>query len=132
MWTSHFLSVQAIWTMQLIGEYYSISEAEQVQRMLREKGILTHISSARSYNLSGYVTGAFKVGLWSIFDNQYHDACLLLAGDQCIVRHPLTEEQMVELDSVSKRQSPGLILKGLTITLIILSVIIIAIFIIAK
>lgn len=113
--------------MQLISEYLSKLDAEDARQKLRKRGIFTFVSSARSYSLSSYFTGALKVGLWAVFDNQYNDACRILAGKQCKVRHPLSEDQMVEMEILSKQRSPSLILKGLVAALVVTSIAVLAI-----
>lgn len=113
--------------MQLIGEYFSKLDAEEARAKLRKRGILTFISSTRSHSLSRRFTGAFKVGLWAVFDNQYNDACRILTGRQCKVRHPLSEDQMVEIELLSKQRSPSLILNGLAIALVATCVVVLAI-----
>lgn len=106
--------------MKLISEYYSEADAEAAGQRLRTRGILTHVSSTNSHRLSRRFTGAFKVGLWVVVDNQYQDACRILSGQQCKVRDPLDEEQMMALESFARQQSPTLILKGLLVALIVI------------
>lgn len=100
-------------TMKLIEEYYSQSEAEAAQEKLRKRGILSHVSSKQSHHLSSAQTGAFRVGLWAIIDNQYADACKILSGHQCKVRYPLNEAQMKELERSGKAYVPASIIKFL-------------------
>lgn len=99
--------------MKLIEEYYNQSDAEAAQEQLMKRGILSHVSSKQSHHLSSAHTGAFRVGLWAIIDNQYADACKILSGQQCKVRHPLSEAQMKELESTGKAYAPASILKFL-------------------
>ncbi|MCW8886527.1 MAG: hypothetical protein OQK12_14965 [Motiliproteus sp.] len=98
--------------MKLIEEFYSEIDAEEASQKLRKRGVLTHITSRRSYRLSRRFTGAVKVGLWAVLDNQFEDACKILTNKQCKVRHPLTEEQMKEMEAASKDQTPSIILRS--------------------
>ena len=99
--------------MKLIQEFYSEVDAEKARDKLRKRGILTYISSKGSNNLSSIYTGAFKVGLWAVLDNQYHDACKILTKKQCKVRYPLSEDQMVEIEINNKKEAPSIILRAL-------------------
>ena len=87
--------------MQLIQQYYSLLDAEYAALALRQEGIITHISSKHSFNMSGYVTGAFKVGLWSVLDGQHQDACDFICDNNHEVTTGISEQEMVELESSS-------------------------------
>ena len=91
--------------MQLIEQYSDLSQAESAANRLRNKGILTHISSKGSYSASRAMTGAFKVGLWAVLDSQYHDACALLINPKHQVTSGLSEEELTQLESQAKEQS---------------------------
>jgi len=106
--------------MYLINEYRSVCDAEQDATKLRKRGILTFVSSKNSYILSSIHTGVFKVGLWAVLQNQYEDACKIISKQQCKVRHPLTEEEMITIESQTKNNAPATIIKGLLIGVTIL------------
>ncbi len=106
--------------MRLIQQYSSASEAEAASEKLKKRGILTHVSSARSHRFSSIQTGAVKVGLWGVLNNQYRDACKIVARKQCKVRHPLSEEQMLGIESESKSLAPRLMISGLLKILLVL------------
>lgn len=91
--------------MQLIEQYSDLSQAESAANQLRNKGILTHISSKGSYSASRAVTGAFKVGLWAVLDSQYHDACALLTNSKHKVTSGLSEEDLKKLETQAEKQS---------------------------
>ncbi len=89
--------------MQLIGQYYDLFEAEDIALRLREQGIATHISSRHSSVMSGFVTGAFKVGVWAVLDSQYEDACAFLADRRHKITTGLSAEELAGLEEVSRR-----------------------------
>lgn len=84
--------------MRLIEQYGDISRAEYVAEKLRRRGILTHISSKRSFNLSRVTTGALNVGLWTVLDFQYDDACAVLRNSKHEVTSGLDEEEITQLE----------------------------------
>ena len=84
--------------MKLLSQYYSVPEAEEASSILREKGILTHVSGKTS-NTYRIITGAVKVGLWVVLDQQYSDACELLKNRDHRVSTGLTEQELKEIES---------------------------------
>lgn len=91
--------------MQLIEQYASLPDAQNAAIRLRREGILTHISSLNSYVMSGLFTGAVRVGLWSVLDSQYEDACKLLANPEHIVTTGLSEDELVLIEKNAKKDS---------------------------
>lgn len=110
--------------MKLIQGFHSEVDAETARDKLRKRGILAYISSKGSYNLSSVYTGAFKVGLWAVLDNQYHDACKILSKAQCKVRYPLSEDQMLEIELNNRKETPSLILRALLKFLVFLIIVV--------
>ena len=110
--------------MKLIQQYDSEVDAKDARDNLRKRGVLTYISSRQSYSLSGVVTGAFKVGLWVIIDNQYQDACNILTKKSFKVRFPLTEEQMLKIEISNKNNAPKAIIRVLFLMLGVLFVVV--------
>jgi hypothetical protein len=90
--------------MKLLEEFTSLSDAETLSERLREKGILTHVSSVHSKQLGALVTGAVKVGVWVVLNEQVHDAKALLKNRHHNVANPLTEKDMEALDSKAANQ----------------------------
>ena len=91
--------------MRLIAEYLDLMEAEDAAMRLRREGILTHISSKHSFVISGYVTGAFQVGLWAVLDSQYEDARAYLADENHEVTSGLSEEELSRLETKASQNS---------------------------
>lgn len=106
-------------------------QAEDAAMRLRQQGILTHISFKNSFVVSGYVTGAFKVGLWAVLDAQYEDACAYLADENHEITSGLPEEELQQLESASDQHAytvfnKFLFVTGLTLLALILTVVFIA------
>ncbi len=55
--------------MKLITEFDDSIEAQIVSNSLREKGVMTVVTSADSQQLGRAKTGAIDVGLWVKFNN---------------------------------------------------------------
>jgi hypothetical protein len=89
--------------MKLIALYDDIGEANQHSLLLRQSGVLTHVSSSNSYMLSQIKTGALRVGLWAVLDEQITDAKSLLENPNHIVKTALTEEQMLDLERAARQ-----------------------------
>ena len=84
--------------MKLIGQYLDSLEAENVSSRIRRAGVMTVVTSKRSYNLSRIRTGAFKVGLWVVFDDQYDDAIQLLKNRKHKPERIIPPGEMAELE----------------------------------
>ena len=111
--------------MKLIREYTSLTDAEAFAKRLRKKGVLTQISSVNSKQLGAMVTGAVKVGVWVVLDEQADDAASLLNNKRHAVQHLLTEEEMKLLESGAKEQMDNSINTALKILGIAFGVIIV-------
>ena len=117
--------------MILLRQFHNSTDADSLSSRLRGKGIYTFVSSKRSYRLSSIYTGAFKVGVWAVLDNQHQDAIELLKNKRHAVQNPLTEEEMRKLDQSFKDPSlNGLsfMLKSLVVLLLSTIIIVIAIY----
>jgi len=71
-------------------------------KRLRAKGVLTQLSSKSSKQLGAIATGAVKVGVWAVLNEQVNDAVALVANNKHIVEYALTEEEMLQLESQAK------------------------------
>ena len=89
--------------MRLIDEFESAHEADIASLNYREKGILTHVSSRHSNSLR-MITGATKVGLWVVLDDQYQDAIELRKNQSHRPSTTLSEDEMTELEALGKSQ----------------------------
>lgn len=83
--------------MKLLKQYYNLQKAEQESFRLESVGILTFISSETAHRMGAYATGAFKVGLWAVLENQYEDAKRCLADSSYMPPSGLTASEIEEL-----------------------------------
>ena len=85
--------------MKLLAKYSDLNEAKEVSLQLREKGVLTYLSSVNSYRLSRVRTGALKVGLWVVLEKQFQDAKRLLSNPNHKPMYRLSESEMAEIET---------------------------------
>lgn len=81
--------------MKLIKKFAEITDAEQFSESLRQRGILTHISSTESKRMSAF-TGATEVGVWAVLPEQYD------IENPAIV---LSEDKMREIEDLGKNSA---------------------------
>jgi hypothetical protein len=92
-------------TVKLLQQYYSSRQAELDSLVLEQQGILVHVSSKNSHSLSGFVTGAFTVGLWAVFDHQYEDAKAYLADATHEVTSGFSVDELANVRTDSEHYS---------------------------
>lgn len=85
--------------MKLLEKFTSIDDAYELEGCLRSEGILTHLSSKNSHMLDSIKTGALHVGVWVVLENQWADAKALLENAEHVVKNPLSEEKMREIEA---------------------------------
>ena len=90
--------------MKLLKEFSELSDAEALAERLRNKGILIHISSVNSHQLSHAASGAINVGVWAVANDQAEDAVALLSNNQHQVSNPVSQEDMKLLEANTKKQ----------------------------
>ena len=89
--------------MRMIEEFESAHDAEIASLNYRGKGILTHVSSSHSNSL-WVITGARKVGLWVVLEDQYQDAIELGKNHSHCPLTALSEDEMIHLEALGKKQ----------------------------
>ena len=102
--------------MQLLGQYSSAYDADEISNFLEEKGILTFVSSKNSHQFGKYQTGATKVGLWVVLGHQYDDAVCCLKNSTYIAGTALSPEELKEIKKNTQNASFKYTIKILTIT----------------
>ena len=83
--------------VKLLSTYSSVSDAEDRSRFLESKGIAAFVSSKHSMRLGRYFTGAFRVGLWVILDEQYDDAIRVLNDSHHEVSYKLPQSEIAAI-----------------------------------
>tara|TARA_B110000093_G_scaffold73756_1_gene80131 strand:- start:389 stop:766 length:378 start_codon:yes stop_codon:yes gene_type:complete len=109
--------------LKLLHQYLSNRHAESDALNLEQQGILTHVSSKHSQSLGGWVTGAFSVGLWVVFDHQLADAKAFIADHSHNVKTGFTIEEMADLKQHSDKDTYSTLNRFLIYTFLGLSVV---------
>ncbi len=87
--------------MKLVREFDDANEAEIISESLRERGVMTAVTSVDSQRLGRTRTGSLKVGLWVMFEEQLNDAVQLLENPdhQLVYKIPLDEMRRIEAEA---------------------------------
>jgi|TARA_B110000908_G_scaffold97751_1_gene115409 hypothetical protein len=109
--------------MKLLHQYHSSRQAELSALLLEQQGIVAHVSSKHSQSLGGWVTGAFSVGLWAVFDHQFADAKAFIADHSHNVKTGFTIEEMADLKQHSEKDTYSSLNRFLIYTFLSLSVV---------
>ncbi len=64
--------------MQLVTQFIDPSDATAANSRLRKAGVMTEITSLDPHIMSSSRTGALRIGLWVVFEDQFNDAIQLL------------------------------------------------------
>ncbi|VAW46418.1 hypothetical protein MNBD_GAMMA02-1709 [hydrothermal vent metagenome] len=113
--------------MKLLTEFDNEESADIVYEEFWKKGILTYVSSADSKKLGTYQTGALKVGLWVILDEQYEDSLAVLNDPSHTVKIQLSSEEMKLLEerviNANEKYYDSFVNKTLLIAVILITII---------
>jgi len=88
--------------MKLLRNYEDLSDAEDLSHRLRNKGIMTFVSSKKSHDLHRFRTGALNVGVWAVLPHQFQDAKELLRNKKHKVGNPLSIDEINKLERQSQ------------------------------
>lgn len=95
--------------MRLVTHYIDPDVAADAKSRLCEAGILTELASVDPHVIQPSKSGAERIGLWVVSDDQFEDALLLLANPDHIPQRKTTEPDIEE----SILRNPKRILKAL-------------------
>ncbi len=88
--------------MKLIREYDDVNEAEIISSSLREKGVMTKVTSADSQRLGRFKSGSIKVGLWVMFEEQFIDAVEILKNPDHELEYKIPVDEMHRIETEAK------------------------------
>lgn len=91
--------------MKLIREYTEQEDAIAFQRKLRLVGIASQVAINKGNNQSIYGGGIKSHGVWALLESQYNDAMLLRKGNNHVVKNPLSEEELIEVEQYRKKKT---------------------------
>ena len=95
--------------MKLITLYVDPGDAHEASARLRKAGVLTKITFEDPHNIKPSKSGAMRVGLSVVFDDQFEDAIQLLENPDHVPKRVLSPAEMHEIESGRKghRSRPG-------------------------
>jgi hypothetical protein len=103
--------------MKLIRLYVDPGEAHEASERLREAGILTKITFEDPHNIKPSKSGAVRVALSVVCDDQFEDAVQLLENPDHVPKRVMSPAEMTEIESgrPSHRFIPGKKSAGLAV-----------------
>ena len=112
--------------MKIVRDFKQEDEAVKFAGKLRERGIPTHVGVFKANNSYFYTGGGPRTyGVWVLDEKQYHDAVLLIKGRRHVVKNPLSEDQMVRLESEISSRNIKMVARDLIIFSLVLGTLIV-------
>ena len=110
--------------MKLVRDFTDNESAIRFAQKLRSNGVASHVAIFRGNNTSIYSGGQKTWAVWVLIDSQYNDALMLIKGNRHKVDNPLTESEIIELESMLAKANKkrGLIEISIFIILIICAI----------
>ncbi len=85
--------------MKLITLYVDPGEAQEASARLRAAGVMTRITVEDPHNIKPSKSGAKRIGLSVVFDDQFEDAVQLLKNPDHVPGRVISQAEMDEIDS---------------------------------
>ena len=84
--------------MKLIHQYIDLGEASDAKSRLSEAGIMAEVSLVDPHIIQPSKSGAQRIGLWVVNDNQFKDALRLLENTAPVPQQYTSLEEMHQAD----------------------------------
>lgn len=84
--------------MKLVTQYVDPSDAARASLKLREAGVMTKVTFVDPHNIKPSKSGAVRVGLWVVYDDQFEDAVQLLKNPEHIPKRVISLAEMSKLE----------------------------------
>jgi hypothetical protein len=88
--------------MQLVTQFIDPSDATEANTRLREAGVMTEITSLDPHIMSSSRTGALRIGLWVVFEDQFDDAVRLLEDPNHVPQRVISLSEMDKIKSTAQ------------------------------
>jgi hypothetical protein len=89
--------------MKLVTLYVDPGDAVEASTRLRQAGVMTKITMVDPHNIKPSKSGAQRVGLAVVFDDQFDDAVQLLENPDHTPKRIITSNEMHEIESSGRR-----------------------------
>ena len=106
--------------MKLVTLYIDPIDAAEANERLRQAGVMTRITMVDPHNIKPSKSGAERIGLSVVFDDQFDDAVQLLENPHHVPKRIITPAEMNEIESAEQKSllKPGMgILEKATIAI---------------
>lgn len=106
--------------MKLIRLYVDPGDASEANTRLRKAGVMTEITFVDPHNIKPSKSGAMRIGLSVVYDDQFDDAVQLLENPDHVPKRVISAAEMNELESGGSvnRLMPGKQLAGVVALII--------------
>ena len=102
--------------MKLVTHYLDPGEASAAKSRLCEAGVLAEVGAVDPHIIQPSKSGAERIGLWVVFDDQFEDALLLLENADHVPQRKTSLVEKSEANSPNRKsllQSTKILLKRL-------------------
>lgn len=90
--------------MQLVTQFVDPADATEANSRLRKAGIMTEITSMDPHIMSRSRTGALRIGLWVVYDDQFDDAVRMLEDPDHVPNRVISQEEMNSIKSTTRQR----------------------------
>jgi hypothetical protein len=87
--------------MQLVTQFIDPSDATAANSRLRKAGVMTEINSLDPHIMNASRTGALRIGLWVVFEDQFDDAVRLLEDPDHVPHRVISLSEMSSIKSTT-------------------------------
>jgi hypothetical protein len=88
--------------MQLVTQFIDPSDATAANSRLRKAGVMTEITSLDPHIMTSSRTGALRIGLWVVFEDQFDDAVQLLEDPDHVPHRVISLSEMNRIKSTTR------------------------------
>jgi len=88
--------------MKLVTQFIDPSDATEANSRLRKAGVMTEITSLDPHIMSNSRTGALRIGLWVVFEDQFDDAVQLLGNPDHVPQRLISLAEMKKIKSTAR------------------------------
>ena len=94
--------------MKLVTLYIDPVDAAEANERLRQAGVMTRMTMVDPHNIKPSKSGAERIGLSVVFDDQFDDAVQLLENPHHVPQRKISLAEMNEIDSTGEEGLAGL------------------------
>lgn len=105
--------------MKLVRDFTDNESAIRFAQKLRSNGVPSYVAMFRGNNTSIYSGGPKTWAVWVLIDSQHNDALMLIKGNRHKVDNPLTESEIIELESMHAKANKKRVLIEISIFMIL-------------